>query len=87
MRNRVNRTLINDKSTYGLVQRLLKESVRPYVRWIVLALICMAIVAAATAASAWLMKPVINDVFVAKNKDFRVKILIFERSGHFSHSY
>ena len=32
--------------------------------------------AGATAASAWLMKPVINDVFVAKNKEFLLPISI-----------
>ena len=50
------------------MSRLARESIRPYVGWIVAAIICMALVAAATAASAWLMKPVINDVFFAKNE-------------------
>ena len=50
------------------MSRLARESIRPYVVWIVAAIICMALVAAATAASAWLMKPVINDVFFAKNE-------------------
>ena len=36
----------------------------------------MVFVAGATAASAWLMKPVINDVFVAKNKEFLLPISI-----------
>ena len=55
-------------STKILMLRLFKESIRPYFLWIILALGCMAIVAAATAASAWLMKPVINEVFFEKNK-------------------
>lgn len=50
------------------MSRLIRESIRPYIRWISLALICMALVAAATATSAWLMKPVINDIFVEKNE-------------------
>ncbi len=50
------------------MSRLARESIRPYVGWIVAAIICMALVATATAASAWLMKPVINDVFFAKNE-------------------
>ena len=53
-------------STKVLMLRLFKESIRPYFLWIILALGCMAIVAAATAASAWLMKPVINEVFFEK---------------------
>jgi len=51
------------------MSRLIRESVRPYISWIGFALICMALVAAATATSAWLMKPVINDVFVEKNEE------------------
>lgn len=54
--------------------RLARESIRPYIGWIGLALVCMALVAGATAASAWLMKPVINDVFVDKNKAFLIPI-------------
>ena len=67
---------LHDDNTYSLVKRLLNESVRPYLKWIILALICMAIVAGATAVSAWLMKPVINDVFVAKDKSFLLPISI-----------
>ncbi|PPR64295.1 MAG: Lipid A export ATP-binding/permease protein MsbA [Alphaproteobacteria bacterium MarineAlpha3_Bin7] len=57
-----------DASSTQLVKRLFKESIRPYLKWIILSLICMTGVAAATATSAWLMKPVINEVFVAKNE-------------------
>jgi subfamily B ATP-binding cassette protein MsbA len=46
----------------------MRESIRPYIGWIGFALVCMALVAAATATSAWLMKPVINDVFFEKNE-------------------
>ena len=55
-------------TTAALMSRLARESIRPYVGWILLALLCMAFVAAATAASAWLMEPVINDVFIEKNE-------------------
>ena len=57
-----------DTGSTQLVKRLFKESIRPYLKWIILSLICMTGVAAATATSAWLMKPVINEVFVAKNE-------------------
>ena len=76
MRNSVYRTLLHENTTYALVKRLLKESVRPYLKWIGFALVGMVFVAGATAASAWLMKPVINDVFVAKNKEFLLPISI-----------
>jgi len=72
----VNRKLLHENTTYALVKRLLKESVRPYLKWIGFALVGMVIVAGATAAIAWLMKPVINDVFVAKNKEILLPISI-----------
>ncbi|HJO97443.1 MAG TPA: ABC transporter ATP-binding protein [Rhodospirillales bacterium] len=57
------------QSSFVLMRRLLRESVRRYFGWILLAVACMAIMAAATALSAWLMKPVVNDVFVDRNRD------------------
>ena len=63
-----------DTGSKELVKRLFKESIRPYLKWIILSLIFMAGVAAATAASAWLMKPVINEVFVAKNETLLLPI-------------
>jgi subfamily B ATP-binding cassette protein MsbA len=55
-------------STASLLGRLLKESMRGYGRWFLAALVCMALMAGATAASAWLMEPVVNDIFVARNE-------------------
>ena len=72
----MDRKLLHENTTYVLVKRLLKESVRPYLKWIGFALVGMVFVAGATAAMAWLMKPVINDVFVAKNKEFLLPISI-----------
>jgi len=50
-----------------LVKRLIKEHVRPYFGKMFIAAICMAIVAAATATNAWLMQPVLDEVFLNKN--------------------
>jgi subfamily B ATP-binding cassette protein MsbA len=50
------------------MRRLWRESISPYLGWLVLAVICMALMAAATAFSAWLMEPVVNEVFIAQNK-------------------
>ena len=52
----------NNKSEKSivLVKRLIKEHVRPYFGKLLLAAICMAIVAAATAGNAWLMQPVLD---------------------------
>ncbi len=49
--------------------RLWRESIRPYLGWILLAVLCMALMAAATAFSAWLMEPVVNEVFIGENRD------------------
>ncbi len=49
--------------------RLVRESIRPYGWWIVGAVFFMLVVSAATGLSAWLMEPVVDDIFVAKNKD------------------
>ena len=65
-----------DNSTYALVKRLVRESVRPYLAWIAFALVCMACVAGATAISALLMKPVINDVFVARTESLLIPIAL-----------
>ena len=58
-----------NQSTVSLMGRLIREHVRPYVNKIILAVIFMFIVAAAQGTSAWLMKPIIDDVFIAKDRD------------------
>ncbi len=63
-----------DISTAGLVKRLVKEHIRPYAGWVKLALAAMAVVAAATAFSAWLMDPVVNRIFIEKREDLLLLI-------------
>ncbi len=55
-------------ATAVLVRRLLRESVRPYLGWLLLAVLAMAVMASATALSAWLMEPVVNDIFIGHNR-------------------
>jgi len=66
-------------STGRLARRLVGRFVRPYTRYLVMALIMMAIAAACTASLAKLMEPVLDDIFV--NKDYSklrlITILIF----------
>ena len=52
----------------SLVRRLVHDQLRPQAGRLGLALVCMVIVAAATAGNAWLMRPVIDDVFAARNE-------------------
>ena len=56
----------NEKSI-KLVKRLIKEHVRPYFGKLLLAALCMAVVAASTATNAWLMQPVLDELFLNKN--------------------
>ena len=56
-------------STMHLMGRLWRDAIHHYLGWIVLAVLCMAVMAAANAFSAYLMKPIVDDVFVAKNED------------------
>lgn len=50
-----------------LLRRLAREQVWPRRRAYGLAALCMALAAVATSASAWLMRDVVNGIFVAKN--------------------
>ncbi len=56
------------RSSVYLVRRLFRDFIRPY-RWlIIIALVCMGVVASAGALTAWLMKPMVNDVFIAEKE-------------------
>ena len=61
-------------STASLLGRLFRESMRSYARWFFAALACMALMAAATAASAWLMEPVVNDIFVNRDESMLMPV-------------
>jgi subfamily B ATP-binding cassette protein MsbA len=54
-------------SSAALIRRLLREQVRPHVGSLLLALMSMAVVAAMTAATAWLLKPAIDQVFAQRD--------------------
>jgi ATP-binding cassette, subfamily B, bacterial MsbA len=57
------------QSTASLMRRLAGDYIRPYIGWISSAVFFMVVVSAATGVSAWLMEPIVDDVFIAKNKD------------------
>jgi subfamily B ATP-binding cassette protein MsbA len=56
-----------DATTRALVARLLGGYLRPHLAGIAAALACMAVVALCTAGFTQLIKPVIDDIFVARN--------------------
>ncbi len=51
------------------MMRLFREYVRRYMGWLALAAVFMGVVAGATAMSAWLLDPVINEIFIARNEE------------------
>ncbi len=66
----------NPATTQSLVSRLVREYIRPHRGRLSLAVLCMAVVAATTAANAYLMKPVFDDVFILKDETMLILIPI-----------
>ena len=60
---------LNDARTWSLMRRLLREAVKPYLGHLFFAVIFMVVVAGSTAATAWLLEPAIDEVFVAKDPE------------------
>lgn len=58
----------NPDQTLPLLRRLFVENVRQHMRGYIAAFTCMAVVAATTGASAWIMKDIINRIFVEKEQ-------------------
>jgi subfamily B ATP-binding cassette protein MsbA len=58
-----------DSETIFICRRLVRDYVHPYVKQLIIAMIAMLIVAAATALNAWLLKPALDYIFGAKQQD------------------
>ena len=56
------------KKTKVLVSRIIKEYVKKHLSILLIALFCMVIVSATTAINAWMMQPVLDDIFIEKNE-------------------
>jgi subfamily B ATP-binding cassette protein MsbA len=68
LNNQISKDEVPETSTYTLMHRLWKEAIRFYKGRLALAMVFMAIMAGATAMSAWLMEPVVNDILIAHEK-------------------
>ena len=70
--NSLNEKTVHNQSGYMssriLMMRLFREYVRKHLSWLLLAILFMGMVAGATAMSAWLLDPVINEIFIAQNE-------------------
>jgi len=60
---------VNHVPTHVLIARLWRECIRSYLWKLLLALVFMGLMAGATALSAWLMKPVVNEIFIARQRE------------------
>ena len=57
------------QTSASLVARLWREHIRRHLGPIVFAALCMVVAAAATAANAWLLQPVMDEIFLAGNRE------------------
>ncbi|MEK6746399.1 MAG: ABC transporter ATP-binding protein [Pseudomonadota bacterium] len=69
-------TIINSKQHTGkeIIRRLLHEHIAPYKKKLFLAMFCMVIVASCTALNAWMIKPVMDQIFIEKNRNVLIPI-------------
>lgn len=58
--------------THRLLRRLLVDYVRPHIRRLLAAAVCMALVAGMTGLTAWLLQPAIDEIFVARSQTLLV---------------
>ena len=61
-------------STKQILKRLINSYIKKHYIKIFISIVCMVIVAGATATNAWLMQPVLDDIFINKNKDYIIII-------------
>ncbi len=61
-------------SDFGILKRLVAENMRAYIPRYILAIGCMAVVAAATGFSAWIMRDLVNKVFIDRDPAMMVLI-------------
>ena len=73
------------ETTKYLLKRLVRNYVKKHFSKLFLAFLCMVIVASATAINAWMMQPVLDDIFLNKNLEMLmilpVAILLIARNG------
>ncbi len=65
-----------DQSSRKLLGRLWRDHIRNYKGRLFIAILCMGLIALATAAMAYVMKPVIDEVFVARDRDMLVIVSV-----------
>ena len=79
---------MNEKRTYMRIIGF----VTPYRRWLIIAMICMVMVSLLTASQAYILKPLVNEIFLNRNHFMLMVlppalILLFFFKGIFDYSY
>ena len=67
---------VKNKNTIRLLKRLFTNYVRKHHSKLIISIFCMIVVAGATALNAWMMQPVLDEIFINKNKTLIVFIPI-----------
>ncbi len=67
---------VKNKNTTRLLKRLFANYVRKHRSKLIISIFCMIVVAGATALNAWMMQPVLDEIFINKNKKLIVLIPI-----------
>ena len=65
-----------DKNTVDLLKRLFSNYVKKHQFKLIISIFCMVIVAASTAINAWMMQPVLDEIFINKNQKLIILIPI-----------
>jgi ATP-binding cassette, subfamily B, bacterial MsbA len=70
------RTTADSTKSNVIIRRLLREHVFLYRKQLCVAVVCMILVAAATATNAWLMQPALDKIFIAQDREMLMLIPI-----------
>ncbi len=76
MNKNMDRNQTGYTSSRILMMRLIREFISPYRWWMALAVVFMAVFAGATALSVWLLDPVINEIFIARNEELLLLVAL-----------
>jgi subfamily B ATP-binding cassette protein MsbA len=68
--------LLRNQNTHWLIKRLVRDFARPYFSIMVGGFLCMVVVALMSVASAKLIEPIINDIFIERQADMLVPITV-----------
>ncbi len=66
----------SNNTTKFIIKRLFNQYIKKHYVKLLLSMFCMIIVSATTATNAWLMQPVLDDIFIKKNNDLIIIIPI-----------